>query len=203
MASRRRAAQQPVSADEQEGTNEMTETDFDETVAVDEKPEPTYDELKARVVELEEQLAAATKSKTKKDKPEKRKPDLPDGYISPVAFRHKLVELGLANESMSPVQVYGLVRKASSNGMPVKHFDKAGNVYDEIQAHPLTNETLTRPGLIEEDALKWWKDRPKRQPGQPKPKTEGESADASEDSDLEDAAAAEDLAADEDFDEAE
>jgi hypothetical protein len=201
MASRRRAAQQPVSADEQEGTTEMTETDFVTDEATE--AEPTVDELKARIVELEEQLAAATKSKKAKDKPERRKPDLPEGYISPVAFRHKLVELGLAGESMSPVQVYGLVRKSASNGMPVKHFDKAGNMFDEIQTHSVTNETLTRPGLVEEDALKWWKDRPKRQPGQPKAKPEGEAADAAEDPDLEDAAAVEDLAADEDFDEAE
>jgi hypothetical protein len=203
MASRRRAAHQPVSADEQEGTTEMTETDFATDEATEVEVELTYDQLKARVAELEAKLAEATKSKAKKDKPEKRKPDLPDGYISPVAFRHKLVELRLAGESMSPVQVYGLVRKASSNGMPVKHFDKAGNMYDEIQTHPVTNETLTRPGLVEEEALKWWKNRPKRQPGQPKAKPEGESADAAEDLDLEDAAAAEDLAADEDFDEAE
>jgi len=199
--SRRRTTEVPETADQEERTTEMTDTDF----AADEATEataPTYDELVAKVAELEEKLAAATKTKDKKNKPEKRKPDLPEGYIAPVAFRHLLVAEGLASESMSPVQIYGLVRKAKTNGMPVKHFDKEGNVFDEIQTHPVTNETLTRPGLVESEALEWWKNRPKRQPGQPKAEAEsGATEDAS--GDLEDAAAAEDLAADEDFDEAE
>src|SRR6185312_6603064 len=119
---------QVVDTPEAPETNEEVAVNDEQPETTETVAEPTYDELKARVAELEAQLEK--KSAKKKDKPEKRKPDLPDGWIAPVAFRHALVEKGLAAESMSPVQIYGLVRKAESNGMPVKHFDKEGNQYD-------------------------------------------------------------------------
>lgn len=176
-----------------------------------ENREMTFDEqVEARAQELAQELfvkwkAEETAKKSKgKPKPEKRKHDLPEGYIAPVAFRHALVEAGLAPESMSPVQIYGLVRKASSNNMPVKHFDREGVAHDEFQTHPITGETITRPGLKLDEGIEWWKNRPKHQPGQPRVKkeeTEGEaSTEADEDGSLEDAA---ELAADEDFAEAE
>jgi hypothetical protein len=169
--------------------------------------EMTFDErVEAGAKELFAKWKAeelAKKGKTKA-KPEKRKHDLPEGYIAPVAFRHALVDAGLAAESMSPVQIYGLVRKASSNGMPVKHFDREGVGHDELQQHPITGETITRPGLKLDEGLEWWKNRPKHQPGQPRVKketAEGESADNTDDEgSLEDAA---ELAADEGFIEAE
>jgi hypothetical protein len=168
--------------------------------------EMTFDErVEAGAKELFAKWKAeelAKKGKTKA-KPEKRKHDLPEGYIAPVAFRHALVDAGLAAESMSPVQIYGLVRKASSNGMPVKHFDREGVGHDELQQHPITGETITRPGLKLDEGLEWWKNRPKHQPGQPrvaKPATEGEAADTTDEESPEDAA---ELAADEDFVEAE
>jgi hypothetical protein len=199
--SRNVRTQEESPAASEEGTiveNEMTAVDeqpnseetMEETV---EAPEPTVEELKARVAELEAKLAEKS-TKQEKKKPTKRKHDLPEGYIAPVAFRHALVERGLAAESMSPVQIYSLARKASSNGMPVKHFDREGKTFDEIQTHPVTGATLTRPGLKLDEGLEWWQNRPKRQPGEKVEKSEDEKAseadvDAAEN--LEDAAALE------------
>jgi hypothetical protein len=101
---------------------------------------------------------------------------------------------------MSPVQIYSLARKASSNGMPVKHFDKDGNAHDEIQLEPGTDKVLTRPGLKLEEGLEWWQNRPKRQPGQKKEEGEGETPDAVDEAEAE---ADSEETLDEDFTEAE
>jgi|SRR5579859_8037584 len=182
------------------------------TVAIDEQEpenrEMTFDDrVEARAKELFEKWKAeeAAKKSKGKQKPEKRKHDLPEGYIAPVAFRHALVERGLAAESMSPVQIYSLARKASSNGMPIVHFDKDGKSYDEIQMHPVTREVLTRPGLKLDEGLAWWQNRPKRAPGQKKSDAENTETEhgADEDTDLEDQAAFEADSDDEGFTEAE
>jgi hypothetical protein len=105
--------------------------------------------------------------------PKKRKHALPEGYITPVAFRHALVEKGHAGDNLSSAQIYILSRKASTNGMPVKHFDADGNAYDELQTNE-AGETTTRPGLKLDEGLKWWVERPKRQPGAKKKVVEGD-----------------------------
>jgi len=125
--------------------------------------------------EGEQAAAPVAEPEAKKEKPEKRKFPLPEGFVPPVAFRHELVKQGLAGENLSSAQIYILSRKASSNGMPIKHFDRAGNQYDEKQDDPITGETLTRPGLKMAEGLEWWKNRPKRQPGQKKEKKEGDA----------------------------
>jgi hypothetical protein len=190
------------------GVPEETFEDQFPEVAEDQAPEREMTEeekrIEERAHELAEQMFAkmkaedAAKKSAGKPKPEKRKHDLPEGYIAPVGFRHALVAAGLASESMSPVQIYGLVRKSSSNGMPVKHFDRAGNAFSETQTHPVTGETITRPGLKLDEGLEWWQNRPARQPGQPKEKNETaaeKAADAeAETADLQEEFAEEDFA---------
>src|SRR5271163_4737234 len=137
---------QSAEAETTEIQNDFVEDQAAEDQAAEEQVREMTDEekrIEARAQELAEEKFArmkaedAAKKSAGKPKPEKRKHDLPEGYIAPVGFRHALVAAGLAAESMSPVQVYGLVRKASSNGMPVKHFDRAGTAFDEIQTHPI------------------------------------------------------------------
>ena len=189
--------EQPTSEEELQVPEEGADGP-DREMTFDERVEAAAKEMFAKW--KAEELAKKGKTKAK---PEKRKHDLPEGYIAPVAFRHALVDAGLAPESMSPVQIYGLVRKASSNGMPVKHFDREGTAHDEIQTHPITGETVTRPGLKLDEGLEWWKNRPKHQPGQPrtakKETTEGGVDTPDDETALDEA----ELAADEDFVEAE
>jgi hypothetical protein len=146
-------------------------------------------------------------AKEEKPKPEKRKFPLPEGYVTPVAFRHELVKQGLADEKLSSAQIYILSRKAANNGMPIKHFNRAGESFDTLQTHPESGETLTRPGLKMDEGLDWWRNRPKRQPGQKKEKEEakGEAAEAStaDETAAAEAEVLEDLEAAGDFNEAE
>jgi hypothetical protein len=140
--------------------------------------------------------AATEEAATEEEKkaPKKRKHALPEGWITPVAFRHALVERELAGDNLSSAQIYILSRKAASNGMPVKHFNAAGEQFDDLQVHPITGETLTRPGLKLDEGLDWWQNRPKRQPGQKKEKAEkAEGTAEAEAENLEDAAAGESL----------
>jgi hypothetical protein len=185
--------------------SEIVNEGVEEAPAVEMTEEDRRVEARAQKLFAKWKAEEATKKGSKKPKPEKRKHDLPEGYIAPVAFRHALVEHGLAAESMSPVQIYGLVRKASSNGMPVKHFDREGNAFDEFQTHPITSETITRPGLKLDEGLEWWKNRPKHTPGQPRVKKEATDDNQVESSDDGDTFALDEaeLAADEDFVEAE
>jgi len=147
------------------------------------------------MADAEKDTATATADST----PKKHK--LPDGWITPVAARHRLVEEGLAKSTMNSAQIYILSRNAEKNGMPVKHFDAAGNQYDAIQI--VDGETTTRPGFQWDSLREWWTNRPKREA---KAKTADdkkptEDAASSSDSDLEDEAAAGE--GDEDFVEAE
>lgn len=165
------------------------------------------EQTKAAEPAVEEPKTEAAEAETEEvKKPAKRKHDLPEGWITPVKFRHALVAEGLAGENLSSAQIYILSRKAASNGMPVKHFDKDGKQYDELQTHPITGETTTRPGLKLDEGLEWWKNRPKRQVGQPKAakaeKAEGATAaEKAEEAKAEEFA--EELEADEEFTEAE
>jgi hypothetical protein len=91
----------------------------------------------------------------------KRKHGLPAGKITPVQFRHLLVDKGHAPETLNSAQIYILTRSAKSNGMPVKHYDADGKAHDELQVDGAGN-TTTRPGLDADEALEWWLNRPKR-----------------------------------------
>jgi hypothetical protein len=155
------------------------------------------------VVATEGAAAAEPATEEKAATPQKRKFPLPAGYITPVAFRHALVEAGLAGDNLSSAQIYILSRKAATNGIPVKHFDRDGKEYDAIQTNA-AGETLTRPGMKLDEGLEWWKNRPKRQPGQKKEKAESNGDGAEAEAAAGEAALPEDeLTADEDFVEAE
>jgi|SRR5215831_15036777 len=106
-----------------------------------------------------------------------RKHKVPEGWITPVEATHRLVDEGLAKSTLNSAQLYILSRNASSNGMPVAHFDREGKRYEERQVDSVTGQATTRPALhwdgIEGDdgigSFKdWWTNRPKRQPGKPK-----------------------------------
>jgi hypothetical protein len=130
-----------------------------------------------------EKKAETEKAEAADPKPvRKRKHKLPAGYVTPVEFRHMLVDEDLASDTLNSAQIYILSRSAKTNGMPVKHFDAAGNEYDELQTDSAGN-TITRPGIAPEEGLEWWRNRPKRQPGGTKKaeskKEDGASADES------------------------
>jgi hypothetical protein len=93
--------------------------------------------------------------------PRKRKHKLPSGKITPVEFRHLLVDKGHAPDTLNSAQIYILTRSAKSNGMPVKHYDAEGKAFDDLQVDGAGN-TVTRPGLDADEALEWWTNRPKR-----------------------------------------
>jgi hypothetical protein len=98
--------------------------------------------------------------------PRKRKHKLPPGKITPVEFRHLLVDKGHAPDTLNSAQIYILTRSAKSNGMPVKHYDAEGNAYDDLQVDKSGN-TITRPGLDADESLEWWLNRPKRGAAKP------------------------------------
>jgi hypothetical protein len=121
----------------------------------------------------------ATEGQEQAQTQQRRKHKVPDGYITPVEARHRLVEEGLAKGSLNSAQIYILSRAAKNNGMPVLHFDAEGNAHEERQVDEHGNAT-TRPGISWEgnDDLgsfkEWWVNRPKRQAG--KPKEDGDKA---------------------------
>lgn len=134
---------------------------------------------------------AETETKTEEAPKPKRKHKVPEGWMTPVEATHKLVDEGLAKPTLNSAQLYILSRNASSNGMPVRHFDAEGKAYDERQVDPITQQATTRPGLhwdgIEGDIgsfKDWWVNRPKRQPGQ---KKEDKPAEASSEASTEEA----------------
>jgi len=140
-----------------------------------------------------------------------RKHKVPQGWITPVEATHMLVDGGLAKSTLNSAQLYILSRNATSNGMPVAHFDREGKRYEERQVDPVTGQATTRPalhwdGIEGEDGIgsfkDWWVNRPKRQPGQQKPATPEAQAQDIVDESVEEAEA-EELGGDEELQEAE
>jgi hypothetical protein len=95
--------------------------------------------------------------------PASKDPENP--LLTPVEFHHHLVDNGHAKPTMNTAQIYILGRAAKNNGMPFKHYDKDGTEYDELQTHPTSGETITRPGIPLKEGTEWWLNRPKRQAG--------------------------------------
>jgi hypothetical protein len=127
--------------------------------------------------------AETKEAETKAKKKSKHK--VPDGWLTPVAARHKLVEEGLAPDTLNSAQLYILSRAAKSNGMPVKHFHEDGSVHNERIVDDNDN-ALTRPGFSWEGTeldgetvgsfRDWWVNRPARGQGGKKKKDEEKSA---------------------------
>jgi hypothetical protein len=93
----------------------------------------------------------------------KKRHDVPDGIVTPIALKNHLVKEGLAPKDTKPQQFYAFVKSPGKNDpFPVKHYDAEGNEYGEAQTHPETGETTTRPGLLLDEGVAWWKRRLER-----------------------------------------
>ena|ERR1700733_1431022 len=114
---------------------------------------------------MAEEATTTEPEKAAEKKPGKHK--LPEGWMTPVAATHALKEGGHAPDKLNSAQLYILSRAAASNGMPVKHFDADGNMYDTLQTDA-DGKTTTRPGVHwdgNDDAgsfREWWIARPAR-----------------------------------------
>jgi len=83
---------------------------------------------------------------------------LPDGVHTPIEFRNHIVTKGIAPADLKPQQVYGWVKSPGKGEarFPVAHYDAQGNKFDTAQINE-HGVTLTRPGVILEAAIEWYK----------------------------------------------
>jgi hypothetical protein len=93
----------------------------------------------------------------------KKRHDVPDDKVTPIALKNHLVKEGLAPKDTKPQQFYTFVKNPGKNDpFPAKHYDADGNEYSEPQTHPETGDVTTRPGLDLEAGVAWWKRRLER-----------------------------------------
>jgi hypothetical protein len=107
--------------------------------------------------------AEATETAATAEVATKKRHELPDTHVTPIQLKNHLVKEGLAPKDTKPQQFYTYVKSpGKSDPFPVKHFDADGNQYEEAQTHPETGDTTTRPGLILDEGVAWWKRRLER-----------------------------------------
>lgn len=139
-------------------------------VAPTETPDTTADEAPATPATPAEDTAGDTETssdeapakpakKSRKAKGTSDKPavnNLPYGVVTPVAFRHQMVQEGHAPESLRTQTIYDYVKHTRSNGFPVKHYPLTGemNVYDEPQRDE-SGKATTRPGVLLAEGRDW------------------------------------------------
>jgi len=83
------------------------------------------------------------------------KADLPEGVVTPVAFRHLLVAEGLALETLRTQTVYDWVKHSAGNKLPVKHYSMADGTEHDSAQRDEAGKATTRPGVAAEAGRAW------------------------------------------------
>lgn len=86
---------------------------------------------------------------------------LPDGKVTPIQLKNKLVQLGLAPKAIKPQVFYTFVNNpGKTDPFPVKHYAEDGT--EHVQKGGPDGNVNTRPGLDLDEGVEWYKRRQAR-----------------------------------------
>ena len=86
---------------------------------------------------------------------------LPEGKVTPIQLKNKLIQLGKTAKSTQPQMFYTFVNNpGKTDPFPVKHYAEDGTEY--AQKGGPDGNVATRPGLDLDEGVAWWDRRKAR-----------------------------------------